>query len=123
MRQVEGTMTLQECYEKMGGDYAEVLARLTSEERIAKYVVKFLEDPTYQMLCEARETGDHEAVFRIIHTLKGVSQNLGFGKLYEASYEMTEAVRGGIPLQDEELFQAVKETYYETIAIITQYKI
>lgn len=123
MRQVEGTMTLQECYEKMGGDYAEVLARLTSEERIAKYVVKFLEDPTYQMLCEARETGDHEAVFRIIHTLKGVSQNLGFGKLYEASYEMTEVVRGGIPLQDEELFQAVQKAYYETIAIITQYKI
>lgn len=123
MRQVEGTMTLQECYEKMGGDYAEVLARLTSEERIAKYVVKFLEDPTYQMLCEARETGDHEAVFRIIHTLKGVSQNLGFGKLYEASCEMTEVVRGGIPLQDEELFQAVQKAYYETIAIITQYKI
>ena len=114
-------MTLQECYEKMGGDYAEVFARLAKEERIAKYVVKFLEDPTYQMLCEARESGDDKAVFLTIHTLKGVSQNLGFGRLYEASYEMTEAVRGGVKLQDESLFEAVRDAYFETIAVIKEY--
>jgi len=121
MRQVEGTMTLQECYKKMGGDYAEVLSRLTNDERIAKYVVKFLEDPTYEMLCDAQASGDAKAVFLNIHTLKGVSQNLGFGKLYEASYEMTEAVRGGKTLQDEKLFDAVKEAYVETTAMIKQY--
>lgn len=121
MRQGKGTMTLQECYEKMGGDYAEVLERLVSEDRIAKYVVKFLEDPTYQMLCEAMEAEDYTAVFLNIHTLKGVSQNLGFGKLYEASYEMTEAVRGGVKLQDEALFEAVSEAYVETIAVIKQF--
>ena len=121
MRQNEGTMTLQECYEKMGGDYADVLARLVNEERIGKYVLKFLEDPTYQMLCEAKNAGDDEAVFLNIHTLKGVSQNLGFGKLYEASYEMTEAVRGGIPLRDERLFEAVSGAYSETVAIIKEF--
>lgn len=121
MRQVEGTMTLQECYEKMGGDYADVLARLSKEERIAKYVVKFLEDPTYQMLCEAREAEDHKAVFLTIHTLKGVSQNLGFSRLYEASHVMTEAVRGGVKLQDEALFEAVREAYFETVAVIKEY--
>ncbi len=114
-------MTLQECYEKMGGDYAEVSARLTKDERIAKYVVKFLEDPTYQMLCEAREAGDDKAVFLAIHTLKGVSQNLGFGRLYEASYEMTEAVRGGVPLKEESLFEAVRDAYCETIDVIKEY--
>lgn len=121
MRQNEGTMTLQECYEKMGGDYEEVLARLVNEERIGKYVWKFLEDPTYQMLCDAKKAGDSDVVFRAIHTLKGVSQNLGFGKLYEASYEMTEAVRGGKPLTEERLFEAVKEAYFETIDVIKQY--
>lgn len=121
MRQNEGTMTLQECYEKMGGDYAEVLARLTKEERIAKYVVKFLEDTTYQTLCEMRETGDHDAVFRAIHTLKGVSQNLGFENLYEASHAMTEAVRGGVELQDETLFETVQKAYFKTIDVIRQY--
>ena len=113
-------MTLQECYEKMGGDYAEVIARLTKEERILKYVVKFLEDPTYQMLCEVKENGDDKAVFLYIHTLKGVSQNLGFGKLYEACYEMTEAVRGGVKLQDEALFEAVRDAYFETMDAIRE---
>lgn len=113
---------LQACYEKMGGDYAEVLERLGNAERIEKYVVKFLEDPTYGMLCEAKAAGDDEAVFLQIHTLKGVSQNLGFGNLYRASYEMTEAVRGGKTLKDEQLFDAVKEAYFETIAVIKQYE-
>jgi len=113
-------MTLQECYEKIGGDYAEVLERLAKDERIVKYVIKFLEDPTYQMLLEAREAGDDKAVFLTIHTLKGVSQNLGFGRLYETSHKMTEAVRGGIKLQDESLFEAVKDAYFETIAAIKE---
>ena len=112
---------LQACYEKMGGDYAEVLMRLVDTERIVKYVVKFLEDPTYGMLCEAKAQGDYKAVFLHIHTLKGVSQNLGFGNLYRASYEMTEAVRGGIPLYDESLFKAVEKAYLETIAIIKEF--
>lgn len=114
-------MTLQECYEKMGGDYAEVLERLVKEERIAKYVVRFPEDPTYQSLCEAKAAGDYEAVFLHIHTLKGVSQNLGFGNLYRASYELTEAVRGGVQIEAESLFEAVTKAYNETVAIIKEF--
>lgn len=115
-------MTLQECYEKMGSDYADVLNRLTKEERIAKYVVKFLEDTTFDALCEARKAEDHEAVFRAIHTLKGVSQNLGFSKLYEACHEMTEAVRGGVKLEEEALFDRVESEYKATISVIREYQ-
>lgn len=114
-------MLLQECYQKMGGDYNEVLGRLVSVERIEKYVVKFLDDPTYRLLCEAKAAGDAGEVFLNIHTLKGVSQNLGFGNLYEACYRMTEEVRGGKPLEDEKLFEAVSDAYYETIEIIKQF--
>ena len=114
-------MTLQECYEKMGGDYAEVSERLVSDERIAKYVVKFLEDPTYQMLCEAIEIDDDKAIFLSIHTLKGLSQNLGFGRLYEASHEMTEAVRGGVKLENMSLFETVRDAYLVTINVIKEF--
>lgn len=114
-------MMLQACYEKMGGDYTEVLSRLVNTERIEKYVMKFPEDPTYGMLCEAKEAENHEAVFLHIHTLKGVSQNLGFGNLYRASYELTEAVRGGEPLYDESLFDKVAAAYSETVSIIKEY--
>ena len=34
---------------------------------------------------------------------------------------MTEAVRGGVPLRDESLFDAVTETYNETIAVIKEF--
>ena len=105
----------------MGGDYAEVLDRLVCQERIEKYMVKFLMDPTYQTLCEVKRAGDDTAVFLNIHTLKGVSNNLGFGNLYRASYEMTQAVRGGVPLKDERLFDAVTEAYNETVTIIREY--
>lgn len=114
-------MTLQECYEKIGGDYAEVSERLVNDERIEKYVVKFLEDPTYQMLCEAIEADDDTAVFLTIHTLKGLSQNLGFGRLYEASHELTEAVRGDVKLQDVSLFEAVRDAYFVTIEVIKEF--
>lgn len=117
----EDTMMIQECYQKMGGDYSEVLERLVSAERIEKYVIKFLNDPTYQMLCAAKEAGDVNDVFLNVHTLKGVSQNLGFGNLYKACYKMTEAVRGGKPLEDESLFEDVTKAYFETITAIEAY--
>lgn len=115
-------MTLQECYQRMEGDYAGVLGRLAKEERIKKFVLRFLDDPTFRALCEAKGREDYEAVFREIHTLKGVSQNLGFAKLYQASFAMTEAVRGGIKLEDESLFDAVQLEYGRTLAAIEEYK-
>ena len=115
-------MMLKECFSRMGGDYEEVLGRLLKPERIEKYVLKFLEDATFEQLCVAKTKGNHEEVFRMIHTLKGISQNLGFGSLYLASDEMTEAVRGGIPLTDERLFQAVERAYHQTIETIKMYQ-
>ena len=114
-------MTLQECYLKMNGDYEDVCKRFTKEERISRFVLKFLEDSTFQMLCEAMESKDYQEVFRAIHTMKGVSQNLGFTKLYEACHAMTEAVRGGVPLEDENLFADVKRVYEKTIEVIREY--
>lgn len=115
-------MTLQECYEKIGGNYAEVLERLTKEERIEKFMLRFLEDRSFEELCKAKENKDYEEVFRMIHTLKGVALNLGFTTLYFASNEMTEAVRGGVPLSDEELFFEVERSYLQTIDAIKKYQ-
>lgn len=114
-------MTLQECYEKMGGNYEEVLSRLTKEERIEKFMLRFLEDTSYKELCNALEEKDYEEVFRMVHTLKGVALNLGFTSLYEASDKMTEAVRGGVALSDESLFLEVERNYRQTMEAITRY--
>lgn len=46
-------MTLQECYAAMGGNYDEVLGRLRSDRLIQKFVLKFVDDGSYQLLLDS----------------------------------------------------------------------
>lgn len=113
---------LRECYQKMNGNYEDVKTRLVKEERIEKFVVRFLKDDSYQLLCKARAAEDYEEVFRAVHSLKGASLNLGFTRLYGACSRLTEAVRGGKKPEDETLYEAVEREYRVTVAAIEEYK-
>ena len=73
-------MTMQECYEAIGGNYEAVLGRLHSEALIRRFALKFLEDQSYIQLKQALENKNYEDAFRGAHTLKGVCQNLSFGQ-------------------------------------------
>ena len=86
-------MTIQECYEAIGGNYEDVLGRLRSEALIRKFTLKFLEDQSYPQLKLALKNRNYEDAFRSAHTLKGVCQNLSFDRLYEVSHELTELLR------------------------------
>ncbi len=115
-------MTIKEGYDLLGGNYEEVLFRLQNEERIAKYVLKFLDDTSFAALKEALSSGDMETAFRAAHTLKGVCQNLSFTRLYESSNAITEELR---PLENKdvsEYFRRVEEDYNRVIAVIRQMK-
>ena len=46
-------MTIQECYQKMGADYEDVLKRLYSESMIRKFARMFLDDDSYPKLEDA----------------------------------------------------------------------
>lgn len=108
-------MTVQMCYATFGGDYEGVLGRLRSEDRIRKFALKFLKDPSYESLSTSLAAKDYETAFRAAHTLKGVSQNLGFTKLYTSSQALMETLRGGTPPDNlDDLFQQVKEDYQDT---------
>lgn len=37
-------MTIEECYKQLGGDYSNVLSRLSNDAIIRKFLVKFLSD-------------------------------------------------------------------------------
>lgn len=78
-------MTLQECYAALGGDYEDVLARLRSERLVRKFVLKYLDDPSFTLLCSSMEEKNYEEAFRAAHTIKGMCQNLSFTKLLESS--------------------------------------
>ena len=47
-------MTLQECYAAMGGNYEDAIGRLRSERLVQKFVLKFLDDGSYHLLCRSR---------------------------------------------------------------------
>lgn len=86
-------MTIEECYERMGGDYDQVLKRLPSAGLVKKFITKFLDDGSFAELNSAMEQGDRELAFRAAHTLKGVSANLGLERLRRSASELTEMLR------------------------------
>ena len=86
-------MTIQECYTALEGDYQEVLGRLYSDALVQRFVGKFLSDQSFQLLEDALKAESYDEAFRAAHTLKGVTQNLSFTKLYQSSHEITEALR------------------------------
>ena len=65
-------MNLQECYEALGGDFEDVLSRLRSEKLVQKFVLKFLNDKSFDLLCSSLEEENYEEAFRASHTIKGV---------------------------------------------------
>ena len=107
-------MTIQECYEKMGADYEDVLKRLYRESMIRKFVRMFLDDNSYSKLAQSLKDGNVQEAFRAAHTLKGVCQNLGFTNLYQPAYELTEVLRAGTLEGSKEWFDRVTEQYHIT---------
>lgn len=115
-------MTLKECYAAMGGNYDEVLGRLRSETLVQKFVLKFLADPSFQLLEDSLAAENWEEAFRGAHTIKGVCQNLSFTTLYRSSSQLCEALRSGQPLADPALARQVSADYEATVSAIQTYR-
>ena len=57
-------MNIQECYQQLGGDFAQVEKRLSSEALVRRFLAKFLDDGSFSELCIAMEDGDRHKAFR-----------------------------------------------------------
>ncbi len=115
-------MTLKQCYEAMGADYDEVVGRLRSERLVQKFVLKFLDDKSFELLRTSYESGNYEEAFRAAHTIKGMCQNLSFTKLGKSSSELTESLRGGVSPNTPALLDCVCADYKETTDAINAFK-
>ena len=115
-------MTLRECYAALGGDYDEALGRLRSEKLVSKFVLRFLDDKSYDLLCTSMEAKNYEEAFRAAHTIKGVCSNLGFTVLGKSSSELSEALRHGYTPEADALAQQVGVEYEQTAAAIRAYR-
>ena len=117
-------MTIEECYQQLGGDYATLKTRLPSDSLVKRFITKFLDDSSYSELCHALEEGQRGEAFRAAHTLKGVCANLGFDQLGASASNMTELLRrevSGIPEEAVFMMNEVKRDYAMTAGAIRTY--
>ena len=113
-------MNLKECYQQINGDYEGVVSRFLKEDRVQRFVLKFLNDKSYDLLISSMAEKNYQEAFRASHTIKGVCQNLGFSVLYKSSHDLTELLRNGYQDGVEELVEQVKQDYQDTIDAIKQ---
>ena len=117
-------MTIQECYQKLGGDFDQVQKRLPSVNLVKRFITKFLDDGSFSELCQAMQDGQRDKAFRAAHTLKGVSANLGLDRLCASAGQLTEQLRpeaDTIPDGCAPLLEAVKQDYALTVGTIRDY--
>lgn len=117
-------MTIQTCYRLLGGDFSAVEKRLAGAHLIARFLAKFPDDGSFSALCRAMEAGDRAQAFRAAHTLKGVSGNLGFDRLYNSAARLTALLRpetDAISNDARLCFAAVRQDYEQTLCVIRAY--
>ena len=100
-------MTLKEFYAQIGGNYEDTLHRLPSEALVHRFVLKYPADPSVAQLRVSVSAADWETAFRAAHTLNGLALNLGFNQLNKSASALTEHLRGGKPLTEQPLMDAV----------------
>lgn len=115
-------MNLQDCYAAMGGNYADVSTRLPSQRLIQKFVLKYLDDRSFDLLCTAMAEKNYEEAFRAAHTIKGVCQNLSFTKLLDSSSRLSDALRHGWTPEADQLFEQVKADHHVVVTAIRAFR-
>lgn len=88
-------MTMQELYEQIDGNYAELMGRLLSENLAKTALTMFLDDRNCANLIAAWRSGDEKAVFEAAHAAKSMCLNLSLTKLGGLASKITEATRKG----------------------------
>ena len=104
-------MTVRECYEKMGADYDDVMTRLRTDERVAKFLARVIGDPSFAMLDDA-----------VAHTIKGICGNLSLSQMGKSASALTESLRGKTEFPEEALalYAQVKADFNMSAECIAQ---
>ncbi len=111
---------IKSAYDKIGADYADAKRRLVSDDLVARFAMKFLDDQSFANLEQGMADRDVKTAFMAAHTLKGVCSNLGLTNLYEPSSALTEVLRAGTFDGADELFEQTAAEYKKTVAALSE---
>lgn len=109
-------MNLKELYAYCGGDFDAVMDIWRSDERVARFLGRFLEDDSYASFHKFLDEGNLPEAFRAVHTLKGECLNLCLKRLSESSAVVTDALRDG----ENHLTPAMLARFDQDYAQVTQ---
>ena len=120
-------MTIQQLYDRIGGNYEHAVRIMKKDKLIDKYVRKLKDSNVGDALAQAGETMDAVKLFESAHAMKGVCANLGLDALASAADEITEDFRAGNPrtLSDEavrEKVAGILQRYRDTVEGIAEYE-
>ena len=107
-------MNLKEFYEAVGGNYDDTVTRLMNESIVKKFVTLFTDDKSYNDFLNDFNNEKYEDAFRDIHTLKGLSLNLGFDTLSNICITVTDALRDGKMEVTSDMLSKLESAYNMT---------
>ncbi|MCR5656427.1 MAG: Hpt domain-containing protein [Butyrivibrio sp.] len=106
-----------------GVDWEDASGRfMGKDELFAKFLLKFLNDKSYEQLQLALSKENPEEAFKACHTLKGVTSNLSLNGFKDQVFELTEILRAGKLDGADELFAQIKDKYVQIIEILKKYE-
>ena len=112
-------MDLKTCYAVMGADYEDVIRRLSTEDRVVRFLTRLPDDGSFAALQAALDRQDYQEAFRYAHTIKGICLNLGLTTLLRSSSALADNLRQGAADEDTPaLFQALERDYEAAMAAI-----
>jgi len=112
---------LRDMEERMAGagvDIADGIERSNDNEALyIKLLKKFNNDKNYGRFMECMEKGEYGGAAVYIHTLKGLSANLGMKKLYECCRRADEEFKEGRAATNT---VEISENYLKIVALINE---
>lgn len=110
---------IRERLEKSGINVSVAVQRFMGQEMLfERFLIKFLNDPSYEKLKSAIDTGNKEAALIASHTLKGVCGNLSMSELFDLLSRQVEAFRADKWDEGVELMTKISEEYRKVVEVI-----
>lgn len=104
-----------------GVDVESALDRfMGSESMYDKFLLKFVQDPTFRQLEESLLGNDIPNAFLQAHTMKGMCANLELHSLLDILVPMTEQLRGGNMEKAPEQLDRLNRLYHHVCGIIQE---
>jgi HPt (histidine-containing phosphotransfer) domain-containing protein len=114
-------MTYQQALTEIGVDTESTLNRFSGNSALMeKFIRGFATDKTTEALRTSIAAKDFSAIERDAHTLKGISGNLGFFRLFEQTSALVTALRGKRFEDAEKLYPAVLQTCDQILTILAK---